>query len=331
MEDLVLAFPFQLREALNQTEKFSLSPIVSAPEQILICGMGGSGIAGHLIEEVASGDLKIPLLLHKGYELPLFCSKNTLLILSSYSGNTEEVLSIAKSAVKKQIPFIVISSGGNLVQIAEENNLPHLQIPPGFPPRSYLGYSIIWLLYVLSQHNIISDKWKSLMSNAAEFLEQNQEDIKLFGDKNSIKLLGKTVFAIGELGCQSALLRLQQQLNENAKVLCHYSLIPEMNHNELVGWRANNNHILPVFYLSGDEHPRNLERILFTDNHIRSIYPELLTITAKGSNSLERRLYLIHLSDYMSCCLSRLQGYDPIEIDILLRLKKHMSNIPNNS
>lgn len=331
MEDLVLAFPNQLREALSQTERTTLNPFVSAPEQILICGMGGSGIAGHFIEEVVAVDLKIPILLHKGYELPAYCSKKTLLILSSYSGNTEEVFSIALSAVEKGIPFIVISSGGKLIQIAEDNKLPSLQIPTGFPPRSYLGYSIVWLLYVLNQHNIIGDDWKNLIKNAADFLDQHQENIKLFSDLNTNKLLGKTVFAIGELGYQSALLRFQQQLNENAKVLCHYSLIPEMNHNELVGWRVNSHNILPVFFLSGDEHPRNRERILFTANHIRTVYPDLLTITAKGSNSLERRLYLIHLGDYLSCCLSRLQGYDPIEIDILVKLKKHMSDIPNNS
>ena len=331
MLDLVLGFPDQLAHAIELSTGQDSTYQHQDYTNVLICGMGGSGIAGNIIEEVFSNQLTIPFSVYKGYHLPTYCDKNTLIVLSSYSGNTEEVLSLAKQAVAKNCSYVAITSGGALSDFTIKNNLPVYTIPEDYPPRACLGYSLVGLMHILSNFKLISNEWKQDVLLAAKMLRVEQVNLIDLSKKTSSIISQNTVIVLGEDKYRSAMLRFKQQLNENSKLLCYLNIVPEMNHNELVGWRILKPGIIPVFFRSDDEYARNAIRLDFTSKLIHSIYPEVITIYTKGNTLLERRLYLIHLGDLISCELAYMGGYDPSEIDVLVGLKNHLLSIPISS
>lgn len=328
MYELIQQFPLQLTKALEIGEKVSLKTKFNSPiKNVLISGLGGSGIGGTILGELTRDELSVPVVVNKGYFLPAFVDSSTLLILSSYSGNTEETLVCAEQAIAKGLKPICITSGGKLAEIAEQNNFDLIKIPGGFPPRTCLGYSGIQLFYVLHQFGLISNKFKQQVKSTVAFLEKEQaliaDDVKFLAPK----LVRKVIVAYGEDKYESTLLRLKQQINENSKLHCWYNVVPEMNHNELVGWREPNDAVAVLVFRADDEYERNTHRLLFKKDVIEKISESVFEIHAKGLDSFEKHFYFIHFGDWLSYELAILQGYDPMEIDVLNKLKTHMGNI----
>ncbi len=328
MYDLIKEFPEQLRKAIEIGEKVSIkTTFPSGVKNIVVSGLGGSGIGGNILSELLRDELKVPVVVNKSYFLPAFVDASTLLILSSYSGNTEETISCAKQAIGRGLHPICVTSGGKLAEIAKENNLDLILIPAGFPPRACLGYSSTQLFFVLKYFGLTGDLFVSTLYKIAELLEAEQEKIKEDAEFLAEKLLKKVIVLYTEDKYESTALRLKQQINENSKLHCWYNVIPEMNHNELVGWREVNDALAVLILRADDEYHRNRERILFKKDVIVKLSENVYEIDAKGSDTFEKHFYLIHFGDWLSYYLAVKQGYDPSEIDVLIKLKGHMGSI----
>jgi glucose/mannose-6-phosphate isomerase len=328
MFELIKDFPAQLLTALEIGEKAALkNKAGKAYSNILVSGLGGSGIGGNLLAELLRDDLTIPVIVNKGYSLPAFVDESTLIILCSYSGNTEETVSVAKQVLAKGLKATCITSGGKLEQIANENLLDVIKIPGGFPPRACLGYSFVQLLFVLHYNGLIDDSFKQKVKQTAALLSSEQEAIIAEYEAMASKIAGKILIAYAEDKYESVALRFKQQVNENGKMHCWYNVVPEMNHNELVGWRVSNDKLAVIIFRTLEEYKRNGARLEFSKEVISKRTGDVFEIHAKGANAFEKHFYLIHLGDWLTYYLAKAGGYDAMEIDVLNTLKAHMGSI----
>ena len=328
MFNLIKDFPKQVLQAVEIGEKAVLKyKFEHGITNVVICGLGGSGIGGDVFSELLRGELGVPVLVNKGYSLPAFVNKSTLLILSSYSGNTEETLSCARAAVKKGIHAACVTSGGKLGEMALKHNFDMIEIPSGFPPRTCLGFSLTQLFFILKHHGLISDEFKANLIRSASFMELEQQKIQEDAEFLAARILNKPVIVYTEDKYQSVALRLKQQINENAKGHCWINVLPELNHNELVGWSKANENLAVLVFRTNDEYPRNTLRITFTEGVLTKIGQSYFEINAKGHDAFEKRFYLIHFGDWLSYHLCMMQGHDPFDIEVLNKLKSHLSAI----
>ena len=328
MYELIKEFPTQLRKAIEIGEKAVLKTTYSSPiKNVVVCGLGGSGFGGNILNELLLNELAVPVITIKSYFLPAFVDSSTLLILSSYSGNTEETVSCAHQAVERGLKPVCVTSGGKLAEFAVKHNLDLITIPSGFPPRACLGYSSTQLFFILKHYGLINDSFVMAIKNAASLLDAEQKQMMEDAEFLAEKLLRKVIVLYTEDKYESTALRLKQQINENSKLHCWYNVIPEMNHNELVGWREVNDALAVIILRANDEYTRNRERIIFKKDVIVKLSDNVYEIDAKGTDTFEKHFYLIHIGDWLSYYLAVKQGYDPSEIDVLIKLKGHMSSI----
>ena len=328
MYELIKEFPAQLSKAIEIGKQANFkTQFASSIKNIVVSGLGGSGIGGNILNELLLNELKVPVTVNKSYFLPAFVDSSTLLILCSYSGNTEETVSCAMQAIAKGLRPICITSGGKLAEVAEKNNLDCIFIPTGFPPRTCLGYSSTQLFFVLKNYGLIDDSFILTITGVAMLLEKEQEQIMKEAELLATKLWKKVIVLYAEDKYESTALRLKQQINENSKLHCWYNVLPEMNHNELVGWREKNDALAVLILRADDEYARVSARIVFSEEVIKTLSDNMHEIVAKGSNAFEKHFYLIHFGDWLSYYLGVQQGYDPMEIDVLIKLKGHMSSI----
>ena len=321
MFNLIKDFPAQVLQAVEIGEKAVLKAKFDHPiTSVVICGMGGSGIGGDVLSELLRSELSVPVVVVKGYVLPAFVNKTTLLILSSYSGNTEETLACAREAIKKGIQATCVSSGGKLADIALKHNFDLIEIPSGFPPRTCLGYSLTQLFFVLRHH-------RANLIRSASFMQLEQQKMQEEAEYLAAQILRKPIIVYTEDKYQSVALRLKQQINENAKGHCWINVLPELNHNELVGWSQANPHLAVLVLRSEDEHPRNTLRVAFTENVLHQKTQPFFEIHAKGHDTYEKHFYLIHFGDWLSYHLCLMQGHDPFDIEVLNKLKSHLTSI----
>lgn len=327
MYQLIKDFPLQVSKAIAIGEAAVFTKSNEPIHNVIVVGLGGSGIGGNLVAELIADEIKVPQIVNRGYFLPEFASKNSLIILSSYSGNTEETLSVANQVIQKGLHAVCVTSGGKLSDLALQHKLDLVKIPSGFPPRTCLGYSSVQLLYVLKGFGLIGSSFIRKLEDSVSLLENEQRAIIEDAEFLAGKLVEKIVVLYTEDKYESTALRLKQQINENSKMHCWYNVVPEMNHNELVGWRKQNSNLAVLLLRSEDEHDRNTQRILFKKDVIYNLGDGVFEVDAKGADTFQKHFYLVHFGDWLSYHLALLQGFDPMEIDVLNSLKSHMSSI----
>ncbi len=328
MFELIKEFPEQLTKALEIGESAVLKTKYSTEiKNVVVSGLGASGFGGNILSELFREELKVPVVVNKGYFLPAFVDSSTLLILSSYSGNTEETMSCAHQALRQGLHPVCITSGGRLEEFALQNNLDLIKIPSGFPPRTCLGYSTTQLFFVLGHYGLIPNTFKQSIKDVVSLLQKEQNKIMEDTEFLAAKLVKKIIVLYAEDKYESILLRLKQQINENSKLHCWFNVIPEMNHNELVGWREENDSLAVLLLRADDEYPRNTHRIVFKKDVIVKLSRNVYEIDAKGADTFAKHFYFIHFGDWLSYHLALIQGYDPMEIDVLNKLKGHMGAI----
>lgn len=319
-------FPKHITDSLENSKNIVFKNDYSSVRSLLFSGMGGSGFLSNLITDITESNIKVPINYVKGYTLPAFIDKNTLPILISYSGNTEETLSCFYQAIEKKTTPIIITSGGKLKELALEHNLDLVEMPKGFPPRASLGYGAIKVLLVLQKLNLISINSENELSSIATFLSKKQNNIKEHTKEVASLYRNKLIIAYSENTIDSIGLRLQQQINENAKSLCWHNSIPEMNHNEIVGWKQKQHDLGVIFLRHSFEHERNKLRFNFTRDVVNEYAKKIIEIQAEGESFLEQYFYLTHWADYFSYYLSVEHGEDSIEINVIDKLKNYLSN-----
>jgi len=324
MNDLIQKFTGQLKVDFKiENFKQPNHPIY----QILMAGMGGSGIGSSTVCDIVADDCTAPIVIVNGYKLPHFISKNTLVVLSSYSGNTEETLACMAQAMQTEATIVCVTSGGKMLSTATDHGLPYILLPSGWPsPRACLGFSVNAQITALAHYGLISKSHIEQLRSAAELLIFEQEDIKLKAEKLANILVDRLPILYTTDRAESVVLRWRQQINENSKMLCSHNTIPEMNHNELVGWKFKNEKIAVLFLRYKDDTKQNQLRIEFAKQTINKLVPTVVEIFAKGQTLTEKMFYLIHLGDWVSWYLSKLLNVDASEIQVIDKLKEHLSN-----
>lgn len=327
MKELVESFPEQLRDALEISRLATLRPFPGKLGRVIISGLGGSGIGGSIVAELCKNECPVPVYVNKDYDCPAFADAETLFIACSYSGNTEETLSSLAQAESRGVKPVVITSGGRIADIAREKNYDLILIPSGRPPRASLGYSLGQLLAVFRHHGLISDAYRLQWERAIQLIEREKEHIRTEAKRLSDAIVNTFPILYAESGFEGLAVRICQQLNENAKMLCSNRTIPEMNHNELVAWRENHPGISVVLIRTGLEYYRNAARMDFVKEVVSQYTDNVFTLEAQGDSHLEKILYLIQLTDISSCLLAEMRGYDPSEINIINRLKSSLAEL----
>lgn len=328
MINLVNRFPAQLQEALEIGQAANIRPHSLPINKIYVAGLGGSGIGGDFVAEFVREECQVPYIVGKGYSIPAYIDENTLCIVSSYSGNTEETLTAYEQIKTSGAKIVVISSGGKLIAEAKENDYDYIQVPGDWPsPRACLGYSLVQQLFVLNKLGMISDTAIDQVKSSINLLKFDQDDIKAKASSIAEKLHNKIPVIYTTDRMESVAVRFRQQVNENAKMLCWHHIVPEMNHNELVGWTEKHDNIAVIYFRNKDDYRRNAIRIDINKEIIAKYTPTIIEVYSKGNSLVEKAMYFVHLGDYISCYLADLRGCDPIEVNVINYLKGELAKV----
>lgn len=325
MQNLVERFPLQLEEAVTIFHHSKLRKPQNQISNVVIAGLGGSGIGGTIVSELAFFSSAVPVSVTKGYFIPGFTGKNTLAIISSYSGNTEETIACFEQARKAGAHIVCITSGGKVADMAREGGDDLIIIPGGMPPRSCLGYSMTQLLGVFAFHGLLPENSISQVKEAAATIAAGANEISAAATKLASDLFNRIPVIYSTTQLEGVAIRLRQQINENAKMLCWHHVIPEMNHNELVGWAGGGNDFAVILLRDPDEYERNNFRIDINKQIITRITDRFFEVTAHGKSPIEKVIWLIHFGDWLSVKLADLRGVDAVEVNVINFLKGELS------
>lgn len=327
MSRLIGEFPANLTEALEIAAKISIQAPEYTIHNVVICGMGGSGIGGRIVSQWLADDLSVPVGFCQDYELPAYVNKHSLVIASSYSGNTEETLISLETAIQKGAKIVAVTSGGKLAEICRENGFDYVLVPGGNPPRTALAFSIVQLVAIFNRLGMCADERLAEIKRAQGLLVTEQDHIRAEAKELAEALKDKipVVYATSEY--EGLTIRARQQFNENAKKLCISHALPEMNHNELVGWGGGDSRFGVLFLNTLDLNARNQKRLEITLDRIGKKTETLLTLEAKGNSRIEKTIYLNNVIDWTSLYIAELNQVDSIEIEIIDHLKGSLAKL----
>lgn len=337
MIEAIKNMPENFEEAKRLTEEFMKGIRIRNILNVVITGLGGSAIGGDLVRMFIARKATIPVIVNRDYFLPAFADQNTLVIVSSYSGNTEETLSAYDDARLKGSRLIAITTGGKLKEKALEDGIPVLTIPPGLSPRAALGYSFIPLLIIIERLGIIPGGVSREIEDAIKIMKEARGRFspEVPEAENPAKGLArqfhkKLPIIYGSSGTTEIIaMRWKGQINENSKAPAYFNTFPELNHNEIVGWDGPEE-ILKGFQVvilrdEGD-YERVQKRIEITREIINNKGGEVLEVWSEGGTCLARMFYLIMLGDFASVYLAALYKKDPTPVNLIDLLKKRLSN-----
>ncbi|MBN1633136.1 MAG: bifunctional phosphoglucose/phosphomannose isomerase [Ignavibacteria bacterium] len=335
MYNVLKNFHKQISEAIDIGKNFYFSGFgIKSIKNIIINGLGGSAIGGDLVRSFTHYNTSIPININRNYHLPGFAGKNTLSIISSYSGNTEETNSAYSESINKGCRIICISSGGNVEKMAIKNKNLFVKIPGGLQPRCAIGYSFFILLIILSKFGFFQVK-DSELNKVKENIRENADLFSAINNENNnaLKIAKMMQNRLPIIYSSTDILdvvnlRWRGQIEENAKQLSYGNVYPEMNHNELVGWEKNRdilNKIIVVFLKDIDDNNRIKMRMEITEKIYRKYTDSVISIYGEGNSRLERIFNLIYLGDWISYHLAILNNVDPTPVDAITYLKEKLS------
>lgn len=327
MEKLIAAFPSNIGQAYRSTKTISFKIKTNEISNVVLLGMGGSGIGAKIVSKWVQEEIKVPVLLSQDYDIPAFIGKNTLVIACSYSGNTEETVISAEKAFQAGATVVGLCSGGKIEQFCTTNKLDCVLVPGGNPPRTTTAFSIVHILNILNKFELISQSVLNKVLVCEEFLTNHVEEIKNIATEIADFLHNHTAIIYSSVAYESIVLRARQQLNENSKELCIGNVIPEMNHNELVGWTGGNNNHAALFLDPQDLNDRNVKRFEVTIEEAKRWTKQVMVVKAKGDNMVQRSLFLMHLIDWTSLYLANLKNVDAVDIRAIDYLKNELEKL----
>ena len=329
MDQLIARFMDQLEEAVEIGRNAQIQPVSKDITHVYVAGLGGSGIGADFVSAFINDECRIPFLVRKGYHVPSFVGKNTLAIASSYSGNTEETLISYEQMKSSGARMIAIASGGKLIDKAKSDGFEYVKVPSDWPsPRACLGYSLTVQLWVLHKAGLISDRSIKEIQSSIKLLRAEDANIKSIAEKTAQELHNHIPIIYAEDRMEPVAVRFRQQINENSKALCWHHVIPEMNHNELVGWREKNANLAVIYFRNDDDYSRNSLRMDINQSIIKQYAGKIINIHSKGNTMIERAMYLVHLGDWISWYLAQLRGMDALEVKVIDFLKGELGKVP---
>lgn len=327
MKQLIQDFSKQIAEAIRIGSAFNPSDTDRGFSNVVISGLGGSGIGGTIAAEVMADEAVIPIVTNNGYTIPGFVDEDTLFIACSYSGNTEETVAATELAATAGAKVVVIVSGGKLLEMAKSNGWDSIVIPGGQPPRASFGLSFPQVLFVLNAFGIISDGFVSELESAVSLLDANENAIQNEAREVTERLFRKIPVIYAADGFGGVATRFRQQVNENSKMLCWHHVVPEMNHNELVGWRTENNDLAVILFRNSTDFDRIQARMEINKQTFAKYTDTVVEVWSKGKTCLERALYLIHLGDWVTLFLGEKRGVDITEVKVIDHLKGELAKL----
>lgn len=325
MKELVADFTGQLKEALKIAQNAKITPLDKKIDNVVVTGLGGSGIGGTILTDWCKETCPVPIVTNKDYHLPGFAGENTLVVVSSYSGNTEETIQTAKEALKKGATVVAVTSGGELQKMAQKHGFDVIVVPGGNPPRGMLVYSLIQLLAYFNAFGLFKIDLEQTVDEITDLVNEHESEIQNQAREAAHFLYQSSPYIYTVEGYAGLGVRTRQQINENAKMLCNAHVIPEMNHNELVGWAGHPKDIAVLIFRNEDEDSRNIKRVEINEEIMRRYTNKILQVHSKGSNRVVRTFYHIHFGDWLSIYLAELNNVDPVEIEVINYLKGELS------
>ncbi len=297
--------------------------------QVLICGMGGSAVSGDYLQTYLNRVFSLPIIINRNYTIPKFVTNNTLIILLSYSGNTEETISCTIAAIKESAKIVGIGSGGKLESFCQKYNLPFFPIPSGYQPRAAFSLLFFPLLKILSSMNLVPLDNSAIEETLSLFRQMREEfHPQIETSKNQAKQIAQKLFERipviwSPFGCVAN--RIKCQLNENSKILAMAEELPEFNHNHIVGWESltkENPFVILAFRFEA-EHPNVKLRFEITKEIVQEKV-EVVEIVARGKDLLSQLFSATYFGDYVSMYLAILNNQDPSTVDSINYLKEQL-------
>jgi glucose/mannose-6-phosphate isomerase len=326
--------PRQCRTAWHKAKDFNLPQDYAAIDKVVVLGMGGSAIGGSLLRNFVSRLTKPIIFVNRDYDLPAFVDDRTLVIASSYSGNTEETLSAFSQALKLKCKKLAMTTGGKLKAMAEDAKVPVFLIDHGSQPRAALGYSFIPLIAFLQKLGFLKDKTadvEAMIQDLEKLLGKVKETVSTSSNpakQLAAKLQGKIAVIYGAGILSAVARRWKTQINENSKAWAFHETFPELNHNSVVGYHFPTelaSKVYVVLLRCPSLHPRTLIRYQVTSELLKQkdIGHELIDSQCKGE--LSQMMSLIYLGDWVSYYLAILNEIDPTPVKAIDYLKKRLS------
>jgi len=332
MYALVAGFADQMDDAWRIGREFAAGLDASGPARVVACGMGGSAIGADMAVSFLGNSLRVPMAVSRDYSAPAYYRDDSLVIISSYSGNTAETLSAYESLRGGSSRFIAITSGGKLAGMCERDGVPVCRIPGGMPPRSALGYSLLPTLLVLRACGA-ADFGDEEFDEARGAVAARIDECRMESAGNPAtdiaeKLHGHVPFVYAGPGLLAAAARRWScQFNENSKSLAHFAMFTELNHNEIVGWHAPPDAVgrAAVISLEDPEDGAGLDRQRDVGLGIMEpLAAHIMRIPPAAGGRLARMLSNVILGDFASVYLALLGGVDPTPVEKIDYLKSQL-------
>jgi glucose/mannose-6-phosphate isomerase len=334
MFDAIAGLPEQVEAAASVARQLD-APLPSHDdiESVVVLGMGGSGIAGDIVREVAGPFMPVPVLVHKGYGIPNFINESTLVVAVSFSGNTEETLEAVAEAAAAGGRVVAVSQGGELLALAQEWSAAHIPIDKDIPmPRAGIGAVSIPPLVILETVGLFPGA--SAWIDAAVAQLRTRRD-QLVAEGNPALELARRIgrelpimYGGAGLGAVAAM-RWKNQFNENAKVPSFWNQVPELCHNELSGWGQHGDVTRQVFRLVNlrhdFEHPQIMRRFELVNEMVEEVVAEIEEVRAEGEGTLAQLFDLVIFGDFVSLHLAYLSGVDPGPVAVLDWMKERLT------
>ncbi len=334
MWDRLCTFDEQWRDAVYHTQQAELDLDVDKIRDVVITGMGGAIVGGDIIRAICLEVGHLPVHINKSYALPSFVADSTLVIAVSQSGNTEETLSAFEAAGTRGAQRVIITTGGKLSELADEEEIPIIRMPKSRITRAALAFTFVALWRVFQKIDVFLPGDKTLLE-AADFFTQEIDILSDLSDNDAVELAEGLVSTLPIIYSNDSLmapvaLRWKTQFNENSKMLAFRGEIPEMNHNEIEGWELTA-HLMGklsvIFLKDQSDHVRVKHRMEVSGSLIEPHAVSLKAVSSTGNNALERVFYMIIYGDFVSFFLSILSNVDPMPIVKIELLKRKLEDM----
>lgn len=333
MIDRILGLPRQMRDAWAQANRTTLPSSHAGAKAVAICGMGGSAIGGDITRTLVEPEAEVPVVVLRGYDLPGFVDRDTLVILSSFSGTTEETIAACDRGLEAGARLIAVTTGGLLAERARSAGFPLLQFDFIGHPRSAIGYSSLLMLGVLTRLGYVRRDYDPQVSSAADLLDRMAGDLGPTAEGNPAQRLasrsvGRIVAVYGGGLMAEVARRWKGQFNENGKNWAFFDQLPELNHNAVLGYGFPEHagaSLLVVMLSCPANHPRITLRERITTELLHSNGVPVERVEACGDSAFEQVFSALYFGDFVSYYLALANGVDPSDNRAIDHLKARLA------
>jgi glucose/mannose-6-phosphate isomerase len=332
MWEATAALPEQMSAAIDTARRVGVS-VDGPPDAVVVCGMGGSGIAGDVLAALAGPELPVPVAVVKSYELPAFVGPRSLVFAISCSGDTEETVAAAAAARERGASVVTVAGGGELARVAGREGSPLVPVPAGIPqPRAALGAMSVPPLVVLDGLGLLPGMTGRLTSAAAALARSRDLLVRPASVATEVaRRIGRTIPLVhGATGPSAvAAMRWKTQVNENAKSPAFFAVQPELCHNEVAGWGQHGDVTRQVLTLvtlrHGGEHPQVARRVALVKELMDEVVANIVEVRTDAADDVTSLYDLVLVGDFVSLHLAAREGTDPGPVPVLGELKQRLA------